>query len=71
MLRLSASVAASYGYRCQICDLSFKEKYGALGTDFIEVHHLVPLSTLELDEARTYSINDFFGLVLQLSQNDS
>jgi 5-methylcytosine-specific restriction protein A len=49
----------AHGYRCQVCDLSFKEKYGPLGTDFIEVHHLVPLSTLDLDEARTYSINDF------------
>jgi predicted HNH restriction endonuclease len=49
----------AHGYRCQVCDLSFKEKYGALGSDFIEVHHLVPLSTLDLDEARTYTINDF------------
>ena len=29
-----------YGFNCQVCDLNFKDTYGALGEDFIEVHHL-------------------------------
>ena len=31
--------------RCEVCQLSFEEVYpSCLGTDFIEVHHIVPLS---------------------------
>lgn len=32
------------GCRCEICGFSFAESYGEIGTDFIEIHHLVPLS---------------------------
>lgn len=32
---------------CEICGFSFVEKYGDIGIGFIEVHHKVPLSTLE------------------------
>lgn len=34
------------GWRCKICGFDFKEKYGSLGEDFIEVHHIVPVSEL-------------------------
>ena len=34
-----------YGHRCLVCDLLFSERYGALGQDFIHVHHLRPLGT--------------------------
>lgn len=33
-----------YGCRCQVCGMSFEEVYGEIGRDFIEVHHLVPIS---------------------------
>lgn len=33
-----------HGWRCMACGLDFKEKYGELGADFIEVHHLYPIS---------------------------
>lgn len=34
-----------YGYKCIVCQFSFEDVYGpALGTDFIHVHHLIPLS---------------------------
>ena len=33
-----------YGYRCQICDFEFSRHYGQLGAEYIEVHHLNPLS---------------------------
>ena len=35
-----------YGPACQACGMSFGDVYGALGTDFIHVHHEVPLHTL-------------------------
>lgn len=34
-----------HGYRCQVCELSFEEAYGEIGRGFIEVHHLVPVSS--------------------------
>lgn len=35
-----------HGHRCATCNLSFQEFYGALGAEFIEVHHVVPISQL-------------------------
>ena len=35
---------AHYGYVCQVCGLNFEQTYGELGKDFIEVHHLHPVS---------------------------
>ncbi|HEY4323015.1 MAG TPA: HNH endonuclease [Mucilaginibacter sp.] len=40
-----------YGCNCIICKLNFEEKYGAVGKDFIHVHHLTPIS--ERGEAYT------------------
>lgn len=37
-----------FGYRCQICNFSFKEVYGELGEDFCHVHHIEPLAKLEV-----------------------
>lgn len=36
-----------YEYECLACGFNFKEKYGELGKNFIEVHHVNPLSSLE------------------------
>lgn len=38
-----------YGTKCFICQFDFKEKYGEIGTDFIHVHHIVPLNTIGKD----------------------
>jgi hypothetical protein len=35
-----------YGPSCQACGMSFGDVYGELGTDYIHVHHEVPLHTL-------------------------
>lgn len=35
---------AHYGYVCQVCGLNFEQTYGELGKNFIEVHHLHPVS---------------------------
>lgn len=39
-----------YGYQCQCCGMDFAGMYGeALGANFIEIHHLKPISTFETD----------------------
>ncbi len=35
---------AHYGYVCQVCGINFEQDYGELGRNFIEVHHLHPVS---------------------------
>lgn len=44
---------AKKGYKCNICNFDFNEKYGSIGKQFIEVHHIVPVSQLGVD----YKIN--------------
>lgn len=44
---LIAEVKKVKGYRCEGCRMSFKEIYGEIGHEYIEAHHLVPISTLE------------------------
>jgi 5-methylcytosine-specific restriction protein A len=38
-----------WGYRCSVCGFDFEERYGDLGKDYIAVHHLIDLSTLDED----------------------
>lgn len=33
--------------KCEVCEFDFKERYGAIGEGFCEVHHKVPLSSLD------------------------
>ena len=37
---------AHYGSSCQVCNLSFGDKYGELGAGFIHVHHRVPIASI-------------------------
>lgn len=39
-----------HGVTCHACDFNFEEVYGERGKDFIEIHHIVPLSILEGEE---------------------
>jgi 5-methylcytosine-specific restriction protein A len=36
-----------HGYRCQVCDFDYVAKYGELGSQYVEAHHLVPFSGLD------------------------
>lgn len=36
-----------HGTTCMACNFNFYEFYGVRGKDYIEVHHLIPLSTLD------------------------
>jgi len=42
--------------KCEVCDFSFQKRYGALGTDFIEAHHVSPIS--ELQEETSTKVED-------------
>ncbi|HUY06631.1 MAG TPA: HNH endonuclease [Acidimicrobiales bacterium] len=35
-----------HGHVCWVCDFAFETKYGDLGAEFIEVHHVVPVSQI-------------------------
>lgn len=48
-----------YGLNCQVCDFNFNEKFGALGKDFIHVHHKVDISTI----GNEYSVNPIEDLI--------
>jgi 5-methylcytosine-specific restriction protein A len=38
-----------HGLNCAVCGFNFEEFYGEWGRDFIEVHHLKPLSTIKTE----------------------
>lgn len=42
-----AAAIRIHGYSCAACGFNFAEVYGELGRDFIEVHHIKPLYSLE------------------------
>jgi 5-methylcytosine-specific restriction protein A len=42
--RLVNDAKNHYGYQCQACLFRYSDRYGDIGEDFIEVHHLNPLS---------------------------
>ena len=50
---------AAKGYKCAVCGFDFEKKYGAIGKNFIEVHHLKPVSTL----GEGYKINPIEDLI--------
>lgn len=47
------------GYKCSVCGFDFEKKYGELGKDFIEVHHIVPISQL----GKNYKLNPIEDLI--------
>jgi 5-methylcytosine-specific restriction protein A len=59
--KLAAKVKKLQGYTCKACGFNFERSYGALGANFIEAHHLTPLSELtgdvvHLDPRRDFSV---------------
>jgi 5-methylcytosine-specific restriction protein A len=52
-----------HGTRCQACDLKFDERYGAIGKNFIEAHHLRPIASLEEGVAVTYDVAADFAVL--------
>lgn len=42
-----------HGTKCAVCEMSFEDKYGEIGTGFIHIHHIVPISEI----GKEYEIN--------------
>lgn len=42
--RLVSDAKSHYGYQCRACSFRYSDRYDDIGTDFVEVHHLNPLS---------------------------
>lgn len=59
--KLAQKAKKAHGYVCQACGFDFEAKYGAIGRDYIEAHHLTPLYTLKgqkvtLDPKKDFSV---------------
>ena len=58
--KLRADAIALHGLDCMACGFNFEDLYGKAGKDFIEVHHIVPLS--ESDRTETNPETDLIVL---------
>lgn len=56
---ISKKVKEAKGYICEACNFDFKTTYGDLGKNFIEAHHLIPISTLKIGQFQINIIRDF------------
>lgn len=45
--KLSRHAKLAHGYICKACGFNFEEKYGGIGREFIEAHHLTPIAELK------------------------
>lgn len=58
--KLRAAAIRLHGLQCQACGFSFASTYGARGKDFIEVHHLTPVSgygrSVDVDPAKDMAV---------------
>jgi len=52
-------IKGKLGYLCQGCDFDFENIYGELGKEYIEAHHLIPVSKLKKGESRKITETDF------------
>lgn len=50
------------GYTCQSCGLKMSEKYGNIGSNYIELHHKIPYSQLKENDSRELQVADFCAL---------
>ena len=56
---VSKKVKKFKGYICEACDFNFVDKYGELGRQFIEAHHLTPIANLDIGQFQINIKNDF------------
>lgn len=48
-----------HGYKCAVCSFDFEAFYGAIGKQYIHVHHIVPLSEIR----KEYSVDPIKDLI--------
>lgn len=59
---LSKKVKKLQGYTCKACGVNFELLYGELGKNYIEAHHLKPLSSLKGERIELDARTDFIVL---------
>lgn len=57
--RLAKRVKALKGLKCEACQFTYSQGYRGLNTDYIEAHHLIPLSDLGGGKVRMDPLRDF------------
>lgn len=61
--KAAEEVKRHHGYECKACGMTFIAKYGELGKNYIEAHHLKALATLEEDQSVEYDIATDFTVL--------
>ena len=59
---LAKQVKARKGHVCEACGFDFVKMYGDLGKNFIEAHHLIPISTIDIGKFKVNLESDFVVL---------
>jgi 5-methylcytosine-specific restriction enzyme A len=57
--RLATAAKKHHGYICQVCDTNFEARYGEIGKEYIEAHHLRPLASLKEQKVAMDPAKDF------------
>lgn len=61
--KIAKAVKAIHKFKCQACAFDFEHKYGELGREYIEAHHLVPLAKLVAGQPLQKSPKDDFRVL--------
>lgn len=61
--RYADKVKKVHGLQCECCNLDFGKQYGEIGEGFIEVHHMIPLSSLTPESYKAYNIKKDFAVL--------
>lgn len=61
--RYADKVKKVHGLQCECCNLDFGKQYGEIGEGFIEVHHMIPLSSLTPESYKAYNIEKDFAVL--------
>jgi 5-methylcytosine-specific restriction protein A len=56
---LSKRVKQLQGFTCKVCNFNFETRYGEIGKNYIEAHHIVPISSLNRTKIQLDPIQDF------------
>lgn len=59
----SRKVKAIQGYTCKGCEFEFEAVYGEIGKNYIEAHHLIPVSSLKEGEEVPMDPKDDFAVL--------
>lgn len=58
-LNARAACIEHFGLSCKVCGFNFQEKYGQIGSEYIHVHHIVPLA----DIGKKYEVNPITDMI--------